>query len=62
MSDPRPIEIIGGKLSSAPLRNRYRLGLASAGLLSPYLRQSSGQRWLARAHLLPHCLSFAILH
>ena len=47
------------------LRRRFRLRLASARLLHPYLLQSSRQRWLAaaaRARLLPFRSLYAILH
>ena len=47
------------------LRRRFRVRLASARLLHPYLLQTSRQRWLAaaaRVHLLPFRSLYAILH
>lgn len=47
------------------LRRRFRVRLASARLLHPYLLQTSRQRWLAaaaRASLLPFRSLYAILH
>ena len=54
-----------GRLIRTRLRNRYRLRLASARLLHPYLLQNSRQRWLsalARAQLLPFRTFYALLH
>jgi len=53
------------RLIRSRLRGRFRLRLASARLLHPYLLQSSRQRWLAglaRARLLPFRLFYAMLH
>jgi flavin-dependent dehydrogenase len=47
------------------LRRRFRLRLASAGALHPYLLQPGRQRWLARlnrAHLLPLRPLYTLLH
>ena len=47
------------------LRHRFRVRLASARLLHPYLLQSSRQRWLAalaRARLLPFRSFYSMLH
>jgi hypothetical protein len=47
------------------LRRRFRVRLASAHLLHPYLLHPGRQRWLAalgRAHLLPFRPLYAALH
>ena len=47
------------------LRSRFRLRLASAGALHPFLLQPHRQRWLAalsRARLLPFRPLYATLH
>ncbi len=47
------------------LRRRFRLRLAAAAALHPFLLQPSRQRWLAffnRAHLLPLRPLYAVLH
>ena len=54
-----------GRLVRDRLRRRFRLRLASARLLHPYLLQQSRQRWLAalvRARLLPFRPFYAMLH
>ncbi len=54
-----------GRLIRIRLRNRYRLRLASARLLHPYLLHGARQRWLAglaRARLLPFRAFYSILH
>ena len=54
-----------GRLIRSRLSKRYRLRLASARLLHPYLLQHRRQRWLsnlARARLLPLKSLYAILH
>lgn len=56
---------ITDRLIRASLRNRYRLRLASARLLHPYLLQHSRQRLLStlvRARLLPFRFFYAMLH
>jgi len=54
-----------GRLVHGSLRRHFRLRLASAHLLHPYLLQPGRQRWLAalnRAHLLPFKPLYAALH
>jgi 2-polyprenyl-6-methoxyphenol hydroxylase-like FAD-dependent oxidoreductase len=49
----------------AALRRHFRLRLAAAGLLHPFLLQAPHQRWLtrlARAHLLPFRPLYSVLH
>jgi flavin-dependent dehydrogenase len=49
----------------AALRRRFRLRLASAGALHPYLLRPPRQRWLmamSRAHLLPLRPLYAVMH
>ncbi len=49
----------------AQLQTRFRVRLASAGALHPFLLQPSRQRWLAalsHAHLLPFGPLYALLH
>jgi hypothetical protein len=53
-----------GRLRDA-LRRRFRLRLAAAGLLHPFLLQPRRQRWLARlarTRLLPFRPLYAALH
>jgi hypothetical protein len=47
------------------LRQHFRLRLAAADLLHPFLLQPPRQRWLtrlARAHLLPVRPLYSVLH
>lgn len=53
------------RLIQTRLRSRFRVRLASARLLHPYLLQHSRQRWLstlARTRLLPFRSFYALLH
>jgi 2-polyprenyl-6-methoxyphenol hydroxylase-like FAD-dependent oxidoreductase len=53
------------RITNAALRDRFRLRLASAGALHPFLLQPRRQRWfaaLSRARLLPFGPLYATLH
>jgi menaquinone-9 beta-reductase len=53
------------RIIHAALRRNFRVRLASAGALHPYLLQPPRQRWLSaltRAHLLPLRPLYALLH
>lgn len=56
---------VTSRLIRTRLRGRFRVRLASARLLHPYLLQGSRQRWLAalaRASLLPFRTFYSMLH
>ena len=53
------------RVTNAALRRRFRVRLASAGILHPFLLQPLRQRWFAafnRARLLPLRPLYAALH